>query len=256
MKLSVVGVGLSALLIVIQLLFQFQLINLVFIILLILMVSVAFLEEKNRLLVWMMISFSGGLFAFMYIDRILLELSLTHPTRLVLSRFLFLIPIVSVYYVVRKFKDKPLSFPFKGSRARWNTLGPVKKAFVMLTSLQLMAMFFFLLKAIPLPFDFLFMALLYSSINTFIIEYLWRGLFLYHFKMMIGQWPAIIFTSLSAAIGYYLFGYTIGFCSFFFLVGLLLGRITIRSNSLAPAMLYHFLLTFTYILKNMVPLFS
>lgn len=249
-KFSVIGVGLSTLLILCQLLFQFQLINLVFIILLILMVSVAFFREKNRLLVWMIISFSGGLFVFMYLDRISLELTFAHPTRLVLSRFLFLIPILSVYYVIRKFKNKPISFPFKVARTGWNN------GFLLLTGLQVTALLFYVSKAAPLPFDFLFMAILYSSINTFVIEYLWRGLFLYHLKMVIGQLFAIIFTSLSAAIGYYLFGYSIGFCCIFFLIGLLLGRFTIQSNSLAPAMLYHFLLSFTYILKNMVPLFS
>lgn len=247
-KISVVGIVLASLLLLLQLLFQYRFITLIFIILLFLLVTIAFLKEENRAFVWTIVAFSGGMFAFVYGDRLILELPLSYSAKLLLNRGLLLIPIVAVFYVMVKFGQKPLFYPITGKKMGFGR-GWINRIYQVFLGLLVVALLFFISEAYPFHMKDLWVALLYSFISAVLMEILWRGVLLLQLKRIVGSTLAVFVTALSSALAYYLFGYSFLFCTIFFLSGILLGAATDKTNRLLPAILSHFLLTFMYMIS-------
>lgn len=245
-----VGVFLAMLMVLIQLLFQFQLFIYVFVLLIFLMVSVVFFSEESRILVWTIVSFSGGLFAFIYGDRLLLELPLSHPNLLLSNRFLLLFPLILMGYVIYKFKKKPLSLQM---RPEWKT-SKVKQLYFIVIGVHLLVLIIMFRHSYSHNLNDLGIALAYSFVNAVLVEALWRGVLLARFKEVIGVKLAIFFASISGALAYYLFGYPFSHCLFLFVVGLFLGTLTQSTKSLTPAIIWNFLLTLIFILSNVIPI--
>lgn len=254
MNYSWMGMFLAALLLIIQLLFQFQLFTFAFIILLILLISVAFLPENNRVFVWTLVSFSVGLFAFIYIGRIILELPFSHVDTFILTRFLLVLPILFMSYVIRKFNQRVLLF---SKKIEWNetfVFGGVKKTFRIVIAVLGLILIYLLWKSRSYLFDNLPKVVLFSLINGVLVELIWRGILLTRLQLLVGSKLAVLVSSISCAIAYYLFGYTFPFCLVFFVLCLFLGTITWKTKSLVPAIILNVLLTLILIFMNVVPL--
>lgn len=245
------GFFLPALLIFLQLLFQLQFFTFVFLILLILLIFVAFLSENNRVFVWTIISFSIGLFAFIYIGRIVLELPLSHQDLFILNRVLLVIPVLFMIYVISKFNHSVLPFSY---RINWDGMPSLKKVFQISILVLVLVLCYSLWDSRSFLVENLSKALLFAFINSVLVESLWRGILFTRVQTLIGGKWAIIVTSLSCGIAYYLFGYSLNFCLIFFVIGLFLGAITWKTKSLTPAVLLNFLLTLNLIFMNVVPL--
>lgn len=262
---SWMGLYLATLLLIIQLFFQYKLFTFVFVIVLILMIIVAFLSEKNRVFVWTLVSFSSGLFIFIYVDRIILELSFSHTELLLLNRLLLALPILLMCYVIGKFKTKVFAFTFKMEWDNqiilpfiwWGFKKISVRAFLIIfLTLHLLFLLHYMWKSEPIFLNSLMEALLFSILNGVLVEVLWRGILLTRLVHIIGEKMAILFTSLSCALAYYLFGYSIHFCIVFFIIGLFNGATTCKTKSLIPAIIFNFLFTLILIFMNVIPILS
>lgn len=246
---------LTVLLLAIQVLFQLQWLNLLLLILIGLFISVAFYREEQRVFVWCMISFAIGLFALVYIDRILIEFSFSRPELLIMNRFLLLIPIALMSYVLFKFGY------LKKMNEKTTLIGGLKKRnvgrlFWMVMSANLILLIFALLRAVPISLSNLAYGVVFAIISGTLMEILWRGILLPRMESIIGEMPALFFTSLSSALAAFMFGFTLLYCLLFFMMGLLQGIFTLSEKSLFPAIAVSTVMTFTLVLMNVISIMS
>lgn len=253
------GLFLATIFLLIQMLFQLQMFTPIFMILILLMISVAFLSETNRVFVWTIVSFSGGLFAFIYADRLLLLLPFSHANLILLNRLLLLFPILIIGYVLYKFKATFSDFRIKmdwGSiKLRGNREISIKRLYIMGLVLLLLVFLFSFIESFPVKWIGLWRAVAFSALNAALVEVLFRGVLLTRFITVIDKIPAVFFTSLSGAIAYYLFGYSFSYSFLFFVIGLLLGLLTIHTKSLLPAITGNFLLSMIFTFMNVIPFY-
>lgn len=264
-KSKLMAIILVILFLSIQLLFLLKTFTLVFIILLGLLLGILFMAERNRLFVWMTISFTVGLLAFIYGDRLILEVNVTHAEILILNRILLFLPIILVAFVVYKFNRGVLSFLHKPS---WNenTKLPfiwsgfwelsVKRFFIIGTVVYIVILLILGVNAGPLNWHIVGNIFFFSILNGITIEFLWRSLFLAQIRVLIGDKGAVLVTSLSCAMFYYLLGFSLAHCLIFFVAGIFHGGITLRSNSLYPAMIWNICLTITFVFTGSIPLLA
>jgi uncharacterized protein len=255
------GVFLAIVLLTIQLSFQLKLINVVFLVLILLMITVGFLPEKYRIFIWLMVSFSGGMFAFIYIDRLLLEFSFSIANLLIFNRILLLFPIILMLYVLFMFKEK-----MNGSMTlpEWNKtfirLGEKKLTFkVLYTSVSIFLLAPLLLLILGSNGEHtntLWKAITFALLNGLLVEVLWRGILLSRMKLLIGEKLAVLMTSISCSFAYYLFGYSFELCLSFFLIFVFFGLITVKVRTLFPVISWNVLLTMNLIYLNVIPLLA
>lgn len=257
-KYSPIGIFLGVVFIFIQLLFQYNLFNMIFFLLLILMVTVVFLREVNRVFVWSMVSFSGGLFAFIYGDRLLLELPLSYGNTLIANRLLLLIPIFLMSYVIYKFRENVIPY---WKKPNWdlpsgsNSLS-VKGYYIVVLVILLLVLLIAVFNDWPAGFGVISSALLFSIINGVLVEVLWRGILFTRMEKLLGYKLAIFFTSLSCSLMFFLLGFTIEISAFYFFISVLLGFLTYKTASLFPGTVLNILFTLVLVFLNVIPLLS
>jgi uncharacterized protein len=255
------GILLTMLLLFIQVLFQFMRLNIILIVLILLLISVAFFEEKYRVFIWCIISFTMGLFALVYIDRVLVEFSLARPELFILNRMLLLIPISIMSYILLKFKEVKVMYiqmPNLESTFKIPFLSQVSiKSFIWIVFIiHLVALLYALIAAFPVSSSNLFYAITFSVISGILIELLWRGILLSRIESILGEKPAVFFTSISCSLALLLFGFSLFYSLFFFVMGLILGFVTYKTKSIYPAITLSILLTFTLVLRNIIPVMT
>lgn len=249
----------------IQLLFQLKTYSLAFIILLGLLLIISFMGERNRLFVWMTISFTVGQLAFIYGDRLILELNLTYAGNLILNRTLLFIPIILVAFVVYKFNRGAL--PFIG-KPRWseninlpfiwygNWRLSVKHFFIGGTALYTIVLLLLGITAGSLTWKIIANIISFSILNGITIEFLWRGLLLNQIRLLTGEKIAVFVTSISCTMFYYLLGFSLWSCLIFFVAGIFQGEITLRANNLFPAIVWNTCLTILFVFAGFIPLLA
>lgn len=249
------------LLLLIQILFQFQVFNLTFIIVLALLLCVAFMSEQNRLFIWTIIGFVIGQFVFMYGDRLLIELHLSYPDIFILNRLLLLFPIGFISYVVFKFHKTVISFSLKPF---WNLtfirIGnwklSIKNFFITIMIIHLIFIIPLFVSTFPINPVLFGKIIIFSIINGVLVEVLWRGILLTRMMNLVGEKFAVLCTSLSCSLAYLFFGFSYTLCLIFFIVGIILGAMTIRSKSLSPAIVWNTVFTILLVFADKIPLLT
>lgn len=247
----------------IQLLFQLELFSLAFFILLAAIICVPFMKETNRMFVWSSFGFFIGLFAYIYGERLLLELSFSRGTLLILTRLLLFLPILFMAYVIYHFKRPIISFL---NKPQWkehlfipliwirSLQTSVKVLFIITNGLIVIIFLPFMLTDFSIEWSLLWKVFLFSLANGALIEVLWRGILLTQMTKVVGEEPAVIVTSLSAALLYYMFGFSLLLCTGFAVISFLLGGMTIRSKSIIPAIVTHIIFTVAFISSGLLTL--
>lgn len=252
------------LLLFMQLLFQFHLFTLAFVIVLILLVLVAFMNEQNRLFIWTIIGFVVGEFAFIYGDRLLIELSLSHIDVFIFNRVLLLFPIIIISYIVYKFKGKVISDTGKPDWNQftkipfiwWGKKFTIRTLFLLIPPFVLIFLFFNIGNSLPMSPVLFGKILLFAIVNGLLIEFLWRGLLLTRIRLLIGEKFAVIVTSLSCAMAHYFFGFSLNLSLIIFILGIYLGGLTVHSKSLLPAVVGNILFTIYLIFSDEILLLT
>ena len=220
-----------------------------FLIIFILLLLVAFLHEKQRLFIWMMIAYFVGELLYLYGNRFISDLPYHPNILLIIDKVLLLIPIMMILYVCYKFKHNILFF-FK--RVQWKktvTFVFLGKERIKLTVLQLLLLAVFMTVLCYLPFmttmsyqierRWLLLLLAYAIVSSLMEEVLWRGLIMAMMKKLTNEQMAIFFSSAAYGLSYLMFGFSIAVCLFIALFGCLWAYMTIRAESLVPAMIWH-----------------
>jgi membrane protease YdiL (CAAX protease family) len=240
--------------------FQLNRITIAFIILFVLLLLVVFLQEKQRIFVWITIAYFTGELLYLYGNRLLNSLSYHVNVLLMLDKLLLLFPIAIIFYVCLKFKQD-VALYFK--KPVWN-----QQVSFSLFSNQLfsLSVFHFLLAAISIsiimyiPFiiieqpnikwPWFFWIFVYAAICSIMEEVLWRGLIMTGMKNLTNESFAIFFSSAAYGFSYIMFGYSLAICMLIALFGCYWGFITSRSGSIIPAMLWHFVFQILMVLSG------
>ncbi|MFE8699315.1 CPBP family intramembrane glutamic endopeptidase [Cytobacillus sp. FJAT-54145] len=259
-ELTGTGVLLAFLFIVIQFLFQVKLFSYGFIILLLLIIPIPFFKEEKRLFIWTMFAFFVGELFYFYGDRLLLELPYSKATILILSRFLLLIPIILISYVVYKFHQRVFSF---WAKPNWGALievpfrATLRTIFIIGLIVVLFTLAPFMINhLIEIQLTVLVRIFIFAIISASLEEVLWRGTLLTRVSKLVGNVPGLVFTSIAYGLSYIKFGISPVACGGIVLIGLIFGAITVKSGSLLPAILWHFVLLTLLLLSGMIPLLT
>ncbi|MFB6467764.1 lysostaphin resistance A-like protein [Cytobacillus sp. Hz8] len=251
---------LAFLFIILIYLFQIQAYNILFILLLILLLSVAFFLEENRLFSWTILAYIFSQFIFLYGDRLILNLQWTREWEIIGSRLLLFFPILMIGGLSLKFK-RPISiFPFK---TNWNQAISLpfqaRKIhflffyFIIIFIIGMCFLPFLLHLSEPLHLYGFSMVLLLSFINSLLEEGLWRGILLTRLSSIMDQRSAMIFSCLGYGLTHLSLGYSIVACLLFSIEGLILSFLTVKSRSLIPAIIAHSLFNVLMILSGKIP---
>lgn len=109
--------------------------------------------------------------------------------------------------------------------------------------INVVSFFPFFLQQTPAFFQTVWVgALLFALANSILEEVIWRGVLFSRLAEQLGEPAAIIFTSLGFGLQHYSLGWSWSACLGSALGGFFYAGITVRSGSIVPALLWHFVL--------------
>lgn len=209
----------------------------------------AFLKEENRLFAWVMLSFFGGNFILIYFDKFI-QVSMNDPFyRVILNQFLFIIPILSMCYVIKQF-NKRINYFFK----RPEPLGINKLFSIILLLFTLSFIFIYLKKDGFLELNVFLSLVTFSTIYAVMQEVIWRGILLTQMIKIMSETTAILFSSIAFAVNTTIFGFSPVVILLYLLLGILLGFLTTKFKSILPPIVIHTLLLIFCILNGWIQL--
>ncbi|MGG0188427.1 CPBP family intramembrane glutamic endopeptidase [Bacillus rhizoplanae] len=98
---------------------------------------------------------------------------------------------------------------------------------------------------------FLF-AILFSIINAVLEEWIWRGILLTNFTKQVGEKWAVVLTSAGFGLQHYSLGFPWIVCISFSIGGFFYGGITVKANSILPAVIWHTALNLLMVCSGMI----
>ena len=245
---------------------QYKLFMIAFTILVVFILYLALTSIQERVFSWVMLAYFFGYLFSLYGDRLLEELALSISTIMILNRALMLIPILFTIYVIKKFKgnmiqfkgktnwDAQIYFPFI-SRG-FHSLS-VKYFLVVVILVNLIVFSPFLVKMnFSLELSFFSYLFLFSFINSVLEETLWRGILLTRMVELAGEKAAVLFSGLAFGMSHLAFGYSILTCLGFSIGGFFYAGLVIRSGTIIPAIIWHFIFNILMILSGIIPYIS
>lgn len=253
------GIFLASTLVLLQLFLQWELYSIASVLIIILLVSVVFFSEEHRVFVWLAISYFAGIFAYFYLDRILVEFPLAPLDRYLWNRFLLLVPILLMGYVLWMFKKNPLA---SFSKPDWAftirlfgaKLWQPKTFYTVFVAIHFIILCFLFIRILPVDLTTLGKALLYSLLNGLMVEFIYRGILLRGMIKITGPNLSVLYTSIMTASVYQMFGFSSAFTVFYFILSLFLGWMTTRTKSILPSILWNFLIMTLLIVLHIIPL--
>jgi len=226
----------------------------------------AIVSKQERIFAWVMLAYFLGYLIYLYGDRLTDELPFRISTIMILDRVLLIIPILLIMYVTKKFSKtiiyywkKPnwqakISFPFihKG----FHSLS-IRLFLTLAISISIICFMPFILQSmLPITLSFFTYLFLFALINGILEEILWRGLLLTSMVDLVGEKVAIVFSSLAFGLSHLAFGYSLLTCLGFALGGIFYAGIVIRSGSIIPAIIWHFVFNILMVASGLIPYFE
>lgn len=249
--------------VVIILLIQYKFFTVAFSLIIGIIMFMVIASKQKRVFLWVMLAYLLSYLFYLYGDRFINELPYRVNTLMILNRFLLLLPILFMVYVLKKFNEeinrywnKPLwhakiSFPFI-----WNGFHAVSiKAFLSIAiSLNILAFFPFILNTkLNLGFSFYIFLFLFSMINGILEEVLWRGILLTRLVDLAGEKAAAFFSAIAFGFSHLVLGYSWSACLGFAIGGFFYAGVTLKSGSIIPAIIWHVIFNLLMILSGVIP---
>lgn len=212
----------------------------------ILMLTLVFFSERNRIVLWISIAYLFGNLLYMYANKFVDATDVSLPSKILLNRLLLicnLIPVSVIFYSFIKEKPSKLIFdrPIK-----------INKKFVLGMVLLLSLPFLIILLYKPVTQQLLLYGLLFCFLHAALQELIWRGVLLRAFTVQSTQTIAI----LTSGIGFGLTQSTVGFQLYssilFCFLGSFLAWLTIKTGSLVPSFLLFFYLSFLLVISGVI----
>jgi uncharacterized protein len=238
------GLFLSLLFIVLIYFFTRSYYSLFFWVLFGLLLFLAFLKEENRLFSWVMISFFGGNFIFNYLDKFIEGFNVDPFFHVILNQLLFILPILSICYVIKQFNKKIslfLKMPKKNRMALYLILAFLALGFLAVYMTTNRSLNF-------LPF-FLF-AVLHATLQ----EVMWRGILLTQMIHITNERTAIVITSIGFALNTTIFGFLPVVFLMYLSFGFIFGLLTSKFKSILPSIGVHTLVLVLFFLNGWLQL--
>jgi uncharacterized protein len=211
-----------------------------------LLLLLAFQNEENRLFAWTMISFFGGNLILFYTDKFIEGFHLMPFIRLMISQLLFIIPILSICYVIKQFNRK-ISFFLKKPELN-------KRFYIILVLIFVSVILFFINHDGGLDLNMVLSLISFTFIHAFGQEVLWRGILLTQLLKIINKASAILFTSLAFAMNTTIFGFSTAIVLFYLFLGFIFALLTIKYKSIWPSIFAHTLVLIFFYLNDWLQL--
>jgi uncharacterized protein len=208
----------------------------------------AFLKEEERVFAWVMISFFGGNLILFYTDKFIEGDHFIPFYRLLINQVLFMIPILSIGYVIKKF-NKKISF-FFNKPDLYNT----NKYFHTILILLSACVTFLLINKSGSDLNKLLSLLSFTLIHSFLQEVIWRGILLTQLMKITNETSAILFTSIAFAINTTIFGFSTTVVLLYLFLGFIFALLTIKYKSILPSIFAHTLVLIFFYLYNWLQL--
>jgi membrane protease YdiL (CAAX protease family) len=206
----------------------------------------AFLKEENRLFAWVMISFFGGNLILFYTDKFIEGYQFIPFYRVIINQVLFLIPILSICYVIKQF-NKKISFFFKKPELN-------KRFYIILVLIFVSVILFFINHDGGLDLNMVLSLISFTFIHAFGQEVLWRGILLTQLLKITNRAFAILFTSLAFAMNTTIFGFSTAFVLLYLFLGFIFALLTIKYKSILPSIFAHTLVLIFFYLNDWLQL--
>lgn len=232
----------------------------VFILFLLLIIYIT--NGKYRFLTAIIFSFLVS-FSFFQITNIFIDsISIPVEIRVLLKRSLLIIIVSGLFltYIFNKKEfsffnhnpkwDNPVFFPFL-----WKGFHSIKASHFLLIALLInVAIFtpFILQQQISDIKSILLFCILFSIINGFLEELIWRGVLLSCFKEYTSDFYAIFMTSLGFGFQHISIGIPFYISLFFSIGGFFYAAIVFRTNSIYPAVIWHIFMNIGMVLSGMI----
>jgi uncharacterized protein len=196
-----------------------------------LLLLLVFLREESRLFAWVMISFFGGNLLVIYLDKFIEGVIVDPFLQVIMNQCLFIIPILSMCYVIKQFNESISCF-FKK---------PEPFSFLYILLLVILAGIIFLL-FIKDGINVFLSFFLFSLIHATVQEVIWRGILLTQMIKIANNTTATLFTSAAFALNTTIFGFSPFIMLLYLTFGFIFGFLTTRLKSILPSILVHSLL--------------
>lgn len=228
-----------------------------FVLLIGLFLIIVFFKEENRLFGWMIISFFLGNLLLGYMDTFIESFHLSPFLLIMMSQLLLLIPILMISFVVKQFNQEITPYFHRPNFTEEIQL-PFKIVFSFRRFVLIFGLIAVLFLGITLQFQkdglhwlpFL-LILLFALVNAIFDEILWRGILLPKLIRHTNQPIGIVITSIAFGINTTMFGFSAMICMIYIFLGFMLAFLTVKAQSVFPAMIAHTYVT-TILLLNEV----
>ncbi|WP_286166492.1 CPBP family intramembrane glutamic endopeptidase [Bacillus sp. E(2018)] len=216
-------------------------------------------NTKYRSTLSLFIYFSIGLVLYVQVSDYFISSAseLSKETKVLLNRCLLLCMIIGVCISLKLSKQK---INFFTSMPNWkerivfphHTL-PTRTFFLfgLLGSMTIFIPLFFK-ENIALSTTFLMFALLFSLINALLEELLWRGVLLSSLKENISTPYAVVTTSIGFGLLHLSIGIPFVMSLLFSLGGLFYAFVVLKTNSIYPAIVFHFVINMGMVLNEWI----
>ncbi|MFJ5762169.1 type II CAAX prenyl endopeptidase Rce1 family protein [Neobacillus sp. NPDC093182] len=188
----------------------------------------AFLREENRLFTWVIISFFGGNLIVIYVDKFIEGMIVDPFFRLLMNQILFIIPILSMCYVIKQF-NKRISFFFKI---------PESSSILYIVLLLMFTGFSFLF-FIKDGMNVFLSLFTFSLLHAAVQEVIWRGILLTQMIKITSERTAILFASIAFAVNTTIFGFSPAVLLLYLILGLMFAFLTTKLKIILPAIVVH-----------------
>ncbi len=227
-----------------------------FLCLFVLLLLVVFLQENNRLFVWVSIAFFLGNIISKYADKYIESYPLSPFTLVIFGQLLLIIPILLMGYVMKQFKRKIQ--PIFGNPVFHESLWAVTSCRLSMKilfrliwiTLTIWIILILLIYRKDLNGENIFFILLFSLLHALLEEILWRRIVLQQLTSMMNKRRGIIVTSIAFGLNTTMFGYSPHIYFIYIGLGLVLGVLTVKTKSILPSVFIHFLVTILLLISG------
>jgi len=212
----------------------------------ILLLSLFFFSEKNRLVLWISIAYLAGHLFYMYANKFVDLADLSLPAKILLNRLLLiciLMPISIIYFSF--IKEKPVTIIHSRPFSMTHKIDP--KLVTLLLSLPMLIILLNRPFSTPLLYGLLF-CLLHAALH----ELIWRGILLNAFKIQTTRTVAILTSGIGFGITQSTLGFQLYSCILFCLLGSFFAWLALKTGSLVPSFLLFFYLSFLLVLSGTI----
>lgn len=214
-------------------------------------------NQNFHFLLSIILTFLCCLFLFQIVNIKLMDLDISREVRILLNRLSLFIFIFGLY-ILHLFHKKKISF-FQ-NKPNWNN--QIKLPFHTIKLLKFFIIGLLLTTVIFTPFiaqqgtsyikSILLFCILFSLINSICEELLWRGILLSTLSKLTTDRYAIGLTSLGFGLLHLSIGIPFSISLLFSIGGVVYALIVLKTNSIYPAILLHFLMNIGMVLSGWI----